>query len=96
MALEGTDDALIRVMTTIEELKHSMEEQIKALKEELKKSHEEVLENVMSKVKRSQQLEFKRKGNFTFNDAVAEKLEEAKTELESVQKEGMTDEMCSR
>ena len=90
MALEETDDALIRVMTTIKELKHSMEEQIQALKEEVKKSHEEVLENVVSKVKRSQQLEFKH------YDAVAEKLEEAKTELESVQKEGMTDEMCSR
>ena len=80
-------ERLDELITEVRDLRRTMENQIKGIQDELKKSKEEVAESVAKKVKRSMPPEFKRKGNekqFKFNEEVAEKIQEAATELQSV------------
>ena len=80
-------ERLDELIAEVRDSRRTMENQIKGIQDELKKSKEEVAESVAKKVKRSMPPEFKRKGNekqFKFNEEVAEKIQEAATELQSV------------
>ena len=66
-----------------------MDGQLKALKEEMLRGQEEVTEKAVKRARREREYRFKRRGNceqFTFNEAIANKMESAKEQLISAQR----------